>query len=105
MKSVPSALADGLKTQLDVDRGFVLSPAKAGLGFLGEVIPGLRSLRSLTRGYYPSPLRGSLTQTSRLTPGRLGVINIGRYPTSPESRCIGMFRNLIARPLPQAVLT
>jgi hypothetical protein len=27
-----------------------LSPAFAGLEFLGDVIPGLRSLRSLTRG-------------------------------------------------------
>ena len=30
------------------------------------MIPGLRSLRSLTRGYYLPPLRGSLTQTNRL---------------------------------------
>ena len=31
-------------------RSRLLSPAKAGSGFLGDVIPGLRSLRSLTRG-------------------------------------------------------
>ena len=30
----------------------ILSPARAGLNHLGDVIPGLRSLRSLTRGYY-----------------------------------------------------
>ena len=34
----------------------------AGLGSLGDVIPGLRSLRSLTRGYYIPPLRGWLSQ-------------------------------------------
>ena len=57
-----------------MDYGFKLSkqsssPAKAGAEFkMGSVIPGLRSLRSLTRGYYLSPLRGSLTQTSTLTP-------------------------------------
>jgi hypothetical protein len=28
-----------------------------------DLIPGLRSLRSLTRGYYLSPLRGSSSQT------------------------------------------
>jgi len=32
-----------------------------------DVIPGLRSLRSLTRGYLLPPLRGSLTRTSVLT--------------------------------------
>jgi len=32
MKSVPSAVADGLDAQLEVDREFILSPAKAGLG-------------------------------------------------------------------------
>ena len=32
-----------------------------------DVIPGLRSLRSLTRGYPIPPLRGSLTRTSVLT--------------------------------------
>jgi len=37
------------------------SPAKAGLESFGDVIPGLRSLRSLTRGYYLSPLRGWLS--------------------------------------------
>ena len=49
-----------------------LSPAKAGLEFFGDVIPGLRSLRSHKhptrdarvgtplRGYYLPPLRGSL---------------------------------------------
>jgi hypothetical protein len=33
----------------------ILSPAKAGSESLGDVIPGLRSLRSLTRGYILSP--------------------------------------------------
>ena len=42
--------------------------------FWEDVIPGLRSLRSLTRGYYLSPLRGSSTQTSALTLCRVGVI-------------------------------
>ena len=37
-----------------------LSPAKAGSGLNDGVIPGLRSLGSLTRGYHLSPLRGSL---------------------------------------------
>jgi hypothetical protein len=32
----------------------------AGSGFFGDSIPGLRSLRSLTRGYHLPPLRGSL---------------------------------------------
>jgi len=57
----------------------VLSPAKAGLGFLENLIPGLRSLRSHKhptrdarvgtplRGYYLSSLRDSLTQTSELS--------------------------------------
>ena len=40
----------------------------AGFDSLGDLNPGLRSLRSLTRGYTPSPLRGLLTQTSALTP-------------------------------------
>ncbi len=39
----------------------------AGLVLGGDVIPGLRSLRSLTRGYHLPPLRGWLTQTSVLT--------------------------------------
>jgi len=58
--SEPGAVATGLKIQH-------LSPAKAGSGFLGDVIPGLRSLRSLTRGYNLSSLRDSLTQTSKLS--------------------------------------
>jgi len=34
----------------------ILSPAKAGLFLIGIVVPGLRSLRSLTRGYrYAAP--------------------------------------------------
>ena|SRR6266849_5450587 len=32
MKSAPSVVADGLNAQLEVDREFILSPAKAGLG-------------------------------------------------------------------------
>ena len=43
-----------------------LSPAKAGSEVLFEVIPGRRSLRSLARGYYLSPLRGSLTQINQV---------------------------------------
>ena len=39
----------------------------AGSVIQGNVIPGLRSLRSLTRGYLLLPLRGSLTRTSALT--------------------------------------
>jgi len=65
MKSVPSAVADGLNAQPEVDREFNLSPA--GLGFLKDVIPGLRSLRSLTRGLYLSSLRDSLTPTPELS--------------------------------------
>jgi hypothetical protein len=43
-----------------------LSAAKAGLGsFGGYVIPGLRSLRSLTRGYYLPPLNGSLSRKTQ----------------------------------------
>ena len=38
----------------------------AGLGFLGRVIPGLRSLCSLTRGYNLPPLRGSLIVNLKL---------------------------------------
>jgi hypothetical protein len=41
-----------------------LSPAKAGFGIEGDMTPGLRSLRSLTRGYYMSPLCGSVTRTN-----------------------------------------
>jgi hypothetical protein len=37
----------------------------AGLNSFGWPIPGLCSLRSLTRGYYLPPLRGSLTVISR----------------------------------------
>ena len=58
--------APGAHVQLAVDHTYApqrLSPAKAGSGSLGDVIPGLRSLRSLTRGYHLSPLRGSLKQT------------------------------------------
>jgi hypothetical protein len=43
-----------------------LSPAKAGLEFGLDVIPGLRSLHSLARGYTLPPLRGSLTPSLRL---------------------------------------
>ena len=67
MKSAPSVVADGLNAQLEVDREFILSPAKTGSGFLRDVIPGLRSLRSLIRGYYLSSLRDSLTPTSELS--------------------------------------
>jgi len=38
----------------------ILSPASRALNLRGDVIPGLRSLRSLTRGYYLPPLRGWL---------------------------------------------
>ena len=51
MESVPSAVADGSRTRFDTTEALVLSPAKAGSGFIRDVIPGLRSLRSLTRGY------------------------------------------------------
>ena len=64
MKSVASAVADGLNAQLEIDREFILAPVKAGLGFLRDVIPGLRSL---TRGYYRSSLGDSLTPTSELS--------------------------------------
>jgi len=37
-----------------------LSPAKAGSFVLGRFDPGLRSLRSLTRGYHLPPLHGWL---------------------------------------------
>ena len=36
------------------------------MGFLGDLIPGLRSLRSLTRGYTLPSLRDWLTRTSSL---------------------------------------
>jgi hypothetical protein len=39
----------------------------AGSVIQRNVIPGLHSLRSLTRGYLLPPLRGSLTRTSALT--------------------------------------
>ncbi len=39
-----------------------LSPAKAGFWILRGLIPGLRSLRSLTRGYTLPPLRGLLSR-------------------------------------------
>jgi hypothetical protein len=42
-----------------------------------DVIPGLRSLRSLTRGYYLPSLRDWLTQTSALTLYGVGVITSG----------------------------
>ena len=47
----------------------------AGLGFLANVIPGLRSLRSLTRGYHLSPLRGWLRETSTFTLCRVSQFN------------------------------
>ena len=40
---------------------------KPALESKGDVIPGLRSLRSLTRGYHLSSLRDSLMGTSGLT--------------------------------------
>ena len=44
----------------------ILSPASRALVIQGDVIPELRSLRSLTPGYTLSPLRGSLIRTSQL---------------------------------------
>lgn len=49
------------------NRRATVSPAKAGAGIIGDVIPGLRSLRLLTRGYILSPLRGSLIVNPKLT--------------------------------------
>src|ERR1044072_1226572 len=39
---------------------------KPALELKGDMVPGLRSLRSLTRGYYLSSLRDCFTQTSAL---------------------------------------
>jgi hypothetical protein len=71
----------------------ILSPASRALIIEGNVIPGLRSLRSLTRGYHLSSLRDSLPQTSKLT---LCCVEVAASATQQivgrESRCIGMFR-------------
>ncbi len=64
--SEPGAVATGSQAQRCHTRSPFLSPAR-GLGSLGDVIPGLRSLRSLTRGYYLPPLRGSLTMNPKLS--------------------------------------
>ena len=66
VRSVPSAVADGLKTQLENFRDICPVARFAGLGFLGDMVPGLRTLRSLTRGYTMPPRRGSLSRTSKL---------------------------------------
>jgi len=42
-------------------------PLKADSGFFVDAIDGLRSLRSLTRGYYLPPLRGWLAFTTILS--------------------------------------
>jgi hypothetical protein len=44
----------------------ICRPLKRARNFLGDLIPGLRSLRSLTRGYHLSPPRGLLTLTFQL---------------------------------------
>lgn len=50
VRSVPSAVADGLKSRLEFSRnGWFCRPLR-GLGTPRRVIPGLRSLRSLTLG-------------------------------------------------------
>jgi len=59
----------------------LLSPAKAGLGFVGDMIPGLRSLRSLTRGYYHAAAPRLVDPNIHIDSGRVGIINIGRNPT------------------------
>src|ERR1051325_7265584 len=41
----------------------LFSRAEARGGFIEDLIPGLRSLRSLTRGYYLSSLRDLLSHT------------------------------------------
>jgi hypothetical protein len=56
--SGPRAVATGSSRYL-LKRN--ISRAKARAGIKGDAIPGLRSLRSLTRGYTLSPLRGWLT--------------------------------------------
>ena len=50
---------------------------KPALELKGDMVPGLRSLRSLTRGYYLSSLRDCLTQTSALTLCWVSVIYFG----------------------------
>ena len=47
-----------------------------------NVIPGLRSLSSLTRGYPLLPLRGSLMRTSALT---LCLVRVIRYDASNKA--------------------
>ena len=54
-------------TQVEFNRCVYSVARFAGLGFLGDLIAGLRSLRSLTRGYYLSSLRDSLTRGSHLS--------------------------------------
>jgi hypothetical protein len=68
------------------------------------VIPGLRSL---TRGYYLPPLRGSLTGTNQL---EFMITALGLYTevqpnNSWDLSADGLFSQPVARPLPQAVLT
>jgi hypothetical protein len=53
MKSVPSAVADGLKTHLISTNGYSAA-GFAGLESLADLIPGLCSLRSLHPGLLSS---------------------------------------------------
>jgi hypothetical protein len=48
---------------LQIRKATVCRPLR-GLGTVEDLIPGLRSLRSLTPGYNLSPLRGWLSRTS-----------------------------------------
>jgi hypothetical protein len=67
----------------------------------GDLIPGLRSLRSLNPGYYLSLLRGWLTPTSTLTLWEIGVVNIGRNPIKNRALLLAALHVIN---LPRAVL-
>jgi hypothetical protein len=62
----------------------ILSPASRAL-LIRDVIPGLRSLHSLTQGNIPTPLRDWLTRTSMLTLCWLCVIDVMQRRTLHET--------------------
>src|ERR1700687_1896327 len=85
----PGAVATGSKTQGRHIAWWFLSPAKAGSGIQGDVVPGLRSL---TRGYILPPLRGSLTPTNQLEfMLRRGFFFLGSPPKPTGGRGGGRF--------------
>ena len=81
--SEPGAVATGSKIQFCIDQApYFCRRLKPALKIKGDVIPGLRSLRSLTRGYYLPPLRGLLSQTSQVESMPHNTVFLERNPTN-----------------------